>query len=84
VPFSGLVVPAHNGKVARIQRLTSTGWHTVARATLTPTTALNGVQRSAYSARIRIRAGATYRASVNPGDGDHVTGTSPTRRLRVH
>jgi len=84
VRFSGLVLPAHNGKVARIQRHTSTGWHTVARATLTPTTAVGGVQRSTYSKRIRIRADATYRVSVNPGDGDHVTGTSPTRRLRVH
>jgi hypothetical protein len=83
VRFSGLVLPAHNGKVARIQRHASTGWRTVARATLTPTSAAGGVERSAYSKRIRIRAGATYRVSVNPGDGNHVTGTSPTRRLRV-
>jgi hypothetical protein len=84
VRFSGLVLPAHNGKVARIQRHTSSGWRTVARTTLRATTPLNGVARSRYSKRIRIRASATYRVRVSPADGDHVTGTSRTRSVRVH
>jgi hypothetical protein len=85
VRFSGTVTPAHNGKVALIQRRTSTGaWRTVARATLVAALPVNGVATSKYSKRLRIFHTATYRVSVNPADGDHVTGTSRTRRLRTH
>jgi hypothetical protein len=85
VRFSGTVTPAHNGKLALIQRRTSTGsWRTVARATLVAALPVNGVATSKYSKRLRIFHTGTYRVSVNPRDGDHVTGTSRTRRLRTH
>ena len=85
VRFSGFVSPAHDGKVARIQRRTSTGsWKTVARATLVAATPVNGVTRSKFSKRLRINRNGTYRAQVRPGDGDHARGNSPRRRVRVH
>lgn len=84
VRFSGTVVPAHNGKVALIQRRTSTGsYRTIARATLVATTPAGGVARSKFAKRIRVRSSARYRVRVAPGDGDHATGTSVVRRARV-
>ncbi len=85
VRFSGIVTPGHDGRIARIQRRTSTGrWATVARATLRAATPVNGVARSRYAKRLRIRRSGTYRVRVTPGDGDHVLGTSVRRRARVH
>lgn len=85
VRFSGRVTPAHNGKLALIQRRTSTGtWRTVAHATLVAALPVNGVATSKYGRRLRIYHTGTYRVLVNPRDGDHVTGTSRTRRLRTH
>lgn len=85
VRFSGTVTPAHDGKVARIQRRTSTGaWRTVARVTLVPATPLNGVARSKFAKRLRINRSGTYRARVTPADGDHAAGSSARRRARVH
>ena len=85
VRFKGVVLPAHDGKVVQIERRTGTGsFRTVARATLVATTPVNGVPRSKYSKRIRIRRTATYRVRLVPGDGDHVTGVSAKRRARVH
>jgi hypothetical protein len=85
VKFSGTVLPAHDGKVVQIQRRTSSGgWRTVARATLVATTPVNGVARSKYSKRIRIRRNGTYRTRLAPADGDHVTGYSARRGARVH
>ncbi len=85
VRFSGTVTPAHDGKLVRIQKRTSTGaWKTVASTPLVTTTPVNGVARSKFSTRLRINATATYRVRVVPADGDHVTGTSPRRRARVH
>ena len=85
VRFSGTVTPAHNGKVAQIQRRTSTGaWKTVASVTLVAGTPVNGIPVSKFSKRLRISRDGTYRVRVNPKDGDHAAGTSPTRRVRVH
>lgn len=85
VRFSGTVTPAHNGKVALIQKRTSTGaWRTVASVTLVATTPVNGIARSKYSRRLRISHNATYRVRVNPKDGDHAAGTSPRHTVRVH
>lgn len=85
VRFSGTVTPAHDGKLARIQRRTSTGtWKTVASATLVAATPVNGVARSKFSKRLRINRTATYRVRVAPGDGDHIAGNSSRRRARVH
>lgn len=85
VKFSGLVIPAHDGKVAKIQRRTRTGgWRTEATATLKAAVAVNGITRSRYVRRLRIRRTGTYRVRVAPGDGDHLVGRSPTRKLVVH
>lgn len=85
VRFSGLVIPAHDGRPALIQRRTSTGaWKTVATAALKPAPALNGVTRSRYTRRLAIRRTGVYRVRVTPGDSDHLVGRSPTRKLVVH
>lgn len=84
VRFSGTVTPAHDGKVARIQRRSRTGWRTIARATLVSATPVNGVARSKYAKRIRVRRNGTYRVRVTPADGDHERGTSRRKRARVH
>ena len=80
VRFSGSAAPEHDGRVARIQRRTSTGaFRTVARTALQDA----GDARSTYSRRLRIRRDGVYRVLV-PGDGDHATGTSRARSIRVH
>src|SRR5215208_5357253 len=72
VRCSGTACPEHDGKVAAIQRRTSTGsYRTVARATLADT----GGACSSYARRLRIRSDGTYRVKV-AGDADHSTGTS--------
>lgn len=84
VLFSGTVTPAHDGKVVRIQRRKrGGGWKTVAKTTLVPGTPAGTVPTSTFSKRLRVRRTGTYRARVNPGDGDHATGTSARRRARV-
>ena len=78
VRFSGTACPEHDGKVAAIQRRTSTGsYRTVARATLADT----GGACSSYSRRLRIRRDGTYRVKVPSGDADHSTGLS--RRITI-
>jgi hypothetical protein len=84
VRFHGFVIPAYNGQAAQIQRKTSTGWKTVARATLVAATPLGTIARSKYSKRLRIRSSATYRVQFAPADGSRLANTSPTRRLTVH
>jgi hypothetical protein len=83
VRFKGSVLPAHDGKQVRIQRKTRTGWRTVATPTLRTATPVDGVARSKYRKRIRIRRSGAYR-TVMPADGDHARGKSPKRRVRVH
>jgi len=81
VRFSGDVCPEHDGKVASIQRRTSTGsYRTVARATLADT----GGGCSSYARRIRIRRDGTYRVKVASSDADHSTGTSRRVRIDAH
>jgi hypothetical protein len=79
VRFSGTVTPAHDGKVARVQRRTSSGWKTIAEAPLTDA----GDTVSNYSKRVRIRRSGRYRVRVRPRDGDHVAGNSRRVRLTV-
>ena len=79
VRFSGKVGPAHDGKVAQIQRRTSSGWKKVADVML----ADGGETVSIYSKRVRIRRSGRYRVHFNPADGDHVAGSSRRVRLRV-
>lgn len=85
VRFSGAVAPAHNGRIAAIQRRTSTGgWTTVAHATLIAAAPIHGITMSRYSRLMRLRSNATYRVLLNPNDGDHITGTSAGRSVSVH
>ena len=85
VRFSGKVKPAHDGRVARIQRRTADGgWKTVKRVTLVAAPIIDGVIASKYSTRIRIKRTRVYRVRVSPADGDHATGTSRRVKIRVH
>jgi hypothetical protein len=84
VRFSGSVLPAHDGTPVKLQRRTPAGWRTVATPALKPAPALNGVARSTYGVRLRVRASRAYRTVFVPGDGDHVRGKSAKRRARVH
>lgn len=79
VRFRGKVGPAHDGKVAQIQRRTSSGWRNVANVTL----AEGGESVSIYSKRVRIRRSGRYRVHFNPADGDHLAGSSRGVRLTV-
>jgi len=83
VRFRGSVLPAHDGSEVRIQRKTSSGWKTIRTPVLTAATPINGVARSKYRARIRIRRNGAYR-TVMPAHGDHARGKSGKRRARVH
>jgi hypothetical protein len=79
VLFSGSVLPAHDGRLALIQKRSPTGrWVTVARTTLRDA----GTSRSSFSRRLRITRDGTYRVKVS-GDTDHVNGFSRTRTLDV-
>jgi 5-hydroxyisourate hydrolase-like protein (transthyretin family) len=84
VRFSGLVLPAYNGKSVQIQRKTATGWKTVAQAKLAATTTMGGVTRSKYAKRLRISKNGTYRVFFNPADGLREPNHSGTKTLRVH
>ena len=78
VRFSGSVFPAKDGRVASIQKRSSTGrFVTVARTTLKDA----GDARSTYSRRVRVASGV-YRVKVT-GDGDHVNGFSRLRTITV-
>jgi hypothetical protein len=83
VRFKGSVLPAHDGSRVRIQRRTSTGWKTIARPLLRAAAPLDGVARSRYGRRIRIRRSGAYR-TVMPAHGDHARGKSRKRRAIVH
>lgn len=81
VRFSGTACPDHDGKVAHIQRRTSTGrYRTVARTVLRDT----GGPCSRYARRVRVRRSGFYRVRVPSGDQDHITGTSRRVFLRTH
>ena len=82
VRLKGKVLPAHDGSEVRIQRRTGSGWKTIATPTLTAAPALDGVARSRYGKRIRIRASGSYR-TVMPSHGDHARGKSRRRSAVV-
>ena len=79
VKFSGKVAPAHDAKIAQIQRRTSSGWKKVSNVTL----ADGGEDVSVYSKRVRITRSGRYRVHFNPADGDHVAGSSRAVRITV-
>lgn len=79
VRFTGTVCPEHDGKLAYIQRRTSTGsYRTVARARLTD----SGASCSNYARRVRVNRDGVYRVKVPSRDADHSTGIS--RRIRIN
>ena len=79
VRFSGTVCPEHDGKLAYIQRRTSTGsYRTVTTATLADT----GGSCSSYAKRVRVNRDGVYRVKVPSRDADHATGTS--RRISLN
>jgi hypothetical protein len=84
VRFSGLVIPAYNGKFAQIQRKTASGWKTVASAKLVATTPVGSVQRSRYSKRVKVHKSGTYRVSFNPADGLRLANNGRARKVTVH
>ena len=79
VTFSGTVTPAHDAKRVKIQRKTSSGWRTIAKAVLANGT--DGV--SDYSHSVKITKSGRYRVRMTPADGDHVSGNSPGIKLAV-
>lgn len=84
VRLAGSVLPGHTGRTARLQRRTARGaWRTIAKRTLIRATSVNGVTRSRYAFRIRVRRTGTYRVRVAPADGDHIAGNSRRRKLTV-
>ena len=78
VRFSGVVLPAHDDAVARIQRRRSGGWKTVAKTTL----ADDGDAQSTYRKRVRVGKDGTYRVKVAK-DADHAAGLSPRVKINV-
>jgi hypothetical protein len=88
VRFTGLELPAYNGKFVQIQRKTPTGWKTLARAKLVaaaPVVTVFGLtSRSKYSKSLRIFRNGTYRVWFNPNDPARLGNSSPTRRMTVH
>jgi len=84
VSFSGTVLTGHDGKVARIQRRTASGWRTVASATLVAATPFGSTTRSQYATRVRITRSGRYRVRVAPADGDHIAGNSAVKSVVVH
>lgn len=80
VRFSGSASPAHDGRMAYIQRRSATGrFITVGRTTLRDA----GTTRSTYSRGLRVSRDGVYRVKV-AGDGDHINGFSRLRSLTVH
>lgn len=80
VTFAGSVTPAHDGGKVVLQRKVGTGsFKTIATLTLVKSSTAG---RSEFSRRARVRRTATYRVRT-VADADHVTGTSPKRRVRV-
>ena len=85
VLFAGTVLPAHNGKLARIQRRTAAGtWRTVATTPLVAASPVGTTPRSKYAKRVRITSNGVYRVRVVPADGDHIAGVSGRKSLVVH
>ena len=79
VKFSGTVAPPHDGRVARIQRRTASGWKNISKVRLVD----GGDIVSKYSKRVRIYKSGAYRVKFNPADGDHATGFSRKVKLTV-
>lgn len=81
VRFRGSVRPPHDGARVSIQKKGASGRYvTVARTRLRRGTATH----SSYSRSLRIRTSGRYRVRVSIADGDHSSGISRSRFIRVH
>jgi plastocyanin len=79
VRFFGTVRPEQDGRMLQLQRRARGGsYRTVERIRLADA----GGTRSKYAKRLRIMGDAVFRARL-PGDSDHETGISRTRRVDV-
>lgn len=77
VAVSGGVAPAHPaGSAIRLQRLTPTGWVTVASGRMTTTTAYRVTWKPATT-------GAWYLRVVKPADTDHITALGTAWREQI-
>lgn len=74
---SGKVVPSHAGKRVYLQRLTSTGWKSVAYKNLGSTSA------ASFAVKPTSRAAWRYRLWF-PGDADHLGAASASRAVTVY
>ena len=80
VRFFGSALPAHDGRVVRIQKRSPSGrFVTVSRTKLRDA----GTAKSTYSRRVRVYRTGVYRVKVS-GDGDHINGFSRLRTITVH
>jgi hypothetical protein len=72
--ISGLVAPAHNGDPVQLQRRSRGGYRTMATGRLTDA----GTGGGRY--HFTVQRSGVYRARA-PGDADHLSGTSSSRRV---
>ena len=80
VRFFGTVRPARDGARLAIQKLKGTRWVTVAGAS---THHAAGKPYSRFAKRIRVRRGGSYRVFVAIADGNFVSNSGRTVRLRT-
>ena len=81
VRFRGRIWPEHDGKPVAIQRRGDDGKFRTVKRTVARDVADKPYSR--YRTRVRVRSTAVYRVVVRPGDGDHISGYSRKRKLRV-
>jgi hypothetical protein len=80
VRMAGSVLPAQDGLLVKIQKLTRSGtFVTVAHTTLLH----SGATSSSYSRRLRIKRSGTYRALVQSAGGQVSPGASDAKSIRV-
>ena len=80
VRMAGSVLPAQDGLLVKIQKLTRSGtFATVAHTTLLHSSAT----RSTFSRRLRIKRSGTYRALVQSAGGQVSPGASNAKSIRV-
>ena len=85
VRFRGIVKPGSEGKVAVIRRKRTNrrGWRTVKTDVLEPAKTINGITRSKYGVRIKIRRDGRYRTVVRSQGGEYETGRSRKFWVRI-
>ena len=80
VTIGGTVQPARVGIPFEIQKRTKRGWIIVKRGL---TRRSNAADTARYAKRVRVSRTAVYRAFVNTGNGDIISGFGPELTVRV-